>query len=59
MGTHNPRRPRTLLLATVCAALVAGAVAITHAQSTGGAYTAPRTAWGVPPISRASGPTPR
>ena len=51
MGTRNQRRPRTLLLATACATIVAGAIAIPYAQSTGSeAYTAPRTAWGTPDI---------
>ena len=51
MGTGNQRRPRTLLLATACATIVAGAIAIPYAQSTGSeAYTAPRTAWGTPDI---------
>ena len=51
MGTGNQRRPRTLLLATACATIVAGAIAIPYAQSTGReAYTAPRTAWGTPDI---------
>ena len=51
MGTHNQRRSRTLLLATACAMLVAGAIAAPYAQSTGReAYTAPRTGWGVPDI---------
>ncbi len=49
MGTRHQRRPRTLLLATACAMLVAGAMALPYAQSTGSAaYTAPRTAWGAP-----------
>ena len=51
MGTRHQRRPRKLLLPTACAMLVAGAIAIPYAQSTGGeAYTAPRTAWGTPDI---------
>ena len=51
MGTRHQRRPRKLLLATACAMLVAGAIAIPYAQSTGGeAYTTPRTAWGTPDI---------
>ena len=51
MGTGNQRRPRTLLLATACATIVAGAIAIPYAQSTGReAYPAPRTAWGTPDI---------
>ena len=51
MGTRNQRRPRKLLLATACAMLVASGLAVPYAQSTGSeAYTAPRTAWGVPDI---------
>ncbi len=51
MGTRNQHRTGTFLLATACALLVAGAIAVPRAQSTGSAaYTAPRTAWGVPDI---------
>ena len=51
MGRPNQRRPRTLPLATACAMLVAGVIAVPYAQSTSGeAYTAPRTPWGVPDI---------
>ncbi|MCY4122769.1 MAG: hypothetical protein OXG72_17815, partial [Acidobacteria bacterium] len=51
MGMRNQRRSRNLLLATACAMLVAGTIAVPYAQSTSGeAYTAPRTPWGVPDI---------